>query len=211
MKIKRSGFTLIELLIVVAIIAILAAIAVPNFLEAQTRAKVSRTKNDHRTYATAIEAYHVDTNCYPTNISVTNADFDSPLKRLSTPIAYMTDGWLEDPFGNSQFLGSGGKAHYFYVPLNKCDPVVAFALQLNLISRLALSEPLEWEVVGAGPDRIYEYQICRLTMSVIACLSSGNEDILQGRGLYDPTNGTVSFGDLRRNGKGIQTSYYNLP
>jgi len=59
---KRLGFTLIELLIVVAIIAILAAIAVPNFLEAQTRAKVARVKNDFRTLATAIEAYSVDWN-----------------------------------------------------------------------------------------------------------------------------------------------------
>ena len=61
----RGGFTLIELLIVVAIIAILAAIAVPNFLEAQTRSKVSRVKNDTRALSTAIEAYHVDHNEYP--------------------------------------------------------------------------------------------------------------------------------------------------
>src|SRR5262245_37615612 len=62
---SRSAFTLIELLIVVAIIAILAAIAVPNLLEAQTRAKVSRTKSDLRTVGQAIRAYEGDNNGRP--------------------------------------------------------------------------------------------------------------------------------------------------
>lgn len=61
----KKGFTLIELLIVVAIIAILAAIAVPNFLEAQTRSKVSRVRADHRSLATGIETYYLDNNQYP--------------------------------------------------------------------------------------------------------------------------------------------------
>ena len=62
---KQNAFTLIELLIVVAIIAILAAIAVPNFLEAQTRAKVARVRSDQRTLATALETYNLDNNGYP--------------------------------------------------------------------------------------------------------------------------------------------------
>jgi len=62
---KSRGFTLIELLIVVAIIAILAAIAVPNFLEAQVRSKVSRVMADHRSIATGLEAYYIDNNQYP--------------------------------------------------------------------------------------------------------------------------------------------------
>lgn len=57
---KRQGFTLIELLIVVAIIGILAAIAVPNFLNAQVRAKVSRSYSDMRSTITGIEQLRLD-------------------------------------------------------------------------------------------------------------------------------------------------------
>ena len=65
MRKKESAFTLIELLIVVAIIAILAAVAVPNFMEAQVRAKVTRVKADLRAVKTAIETYRMDHNAYP--------------------------------------------------------------------------------------------------------------------------------------------------
>jgi prepilin-type N-terminal cleavage/methylation domain-containing protein len=63
----RRSFTLLELLFVVAVIAVLAAIGVPNFLEAQTKSKMTRTMSDMATISAAVRAYAAQYDAYPPN------------------------------------------------------------------------------------------------------------------------------------------------
>ncbi len=104
MKNNRKGFTLIELLIVVAIIGIIVAIAIPNLLNAIQRAKQKRTMGDMRSISTAVEAYAVDYNFYPASAASSQPSIcfagTATLGSILTEIAptYMkvipyTDGW----------------------------------------------------------------------------------------------------------------------
>jgi type II secretion system protein G len=87
---RQKGFTLIELLIVVAIIGIIAAIAIPNLLNAIDRGKQKRTMADMRSIGTAVESYAVDNNFYPRNQSTIPTTLISPIYIKTTPA---TDGW----------------------------------------------------------------------------------------------------------------------
>ncbi|RLD97288.1 MAG: hypothetical protein DRI92_05910 [Aquificota bacterium] len=178
---KRKGFTLIELLIVVAIIGILAAIAVPNFLNAQIRAKISRCVSDMKTLETALEMYRMDNNAYPTCNAARVAgsgDYFHPNEirfyRMTTPVAYISSvprdpftseraadwakwGWAYD-YVNNDYEGSnhtGGWGHL-------------------------------WRINSWGPDQVNGWGGQRDGHCI-----NGKPDFL-----YQTSNGLVSKGDI---------------
>ena len=82
---KRKGFMLLELIIVVAIIGILAAVAIPNLVGMTDEAKVAKIQSDLSTIGTAMEVYHVKKGgTYPANLSVLEGD-NGYLKKVSEP------------------------------------------------------------------------------------------------------------------------------
>ncbi|MFB3895560.1 MAG: type II secretion system protein [bacterium] len=177
---SKTGFTLIELLIVVAIIAILAAIAIPNFLAAQTRSKVSYVKSSLATLAVATESYRVDNNVYPPPLT---------LIYLTTPVAYISS-IPEDKFGTKdfrcdiqqaypdrsyfEFVTKAGSAEFQHVWADYYSYNFPFYTGRD---GGYIPASIEWEYKSWGPNGKDDLSFC-----------------------YDPTNGIVSNGDIARFG-----------
>ena len=213
-----KAFTLIELLIVVAIIAILAAIAVPNFLEAQTRSKVSRVKADMRSLSTAMEAYAVDYNKYPvpanaiggfieqprTDNTVSPYETKTPIL-LTTPVAYMSSR-PTDPFVRVRNSPEPPLYHTItrdFVNLKHETSSINWLIYwqiffLETFNGEEMTEALAYWFQSFGPDQDHDANVPH---------APGGPSLgphVHGNGaLYDPTNGTISSGDIHYFGPGI--------
>lgn len=192
-SLKRTGFTLIELLVVVAIIAVLAAIAVPNLMEAQVRSKVSRVKADLRTITGALETYAADHGGYPYPVRYYKESL-STVHELSTPVAYLATTLLLDVFPpTEEDLNPPPPPGYGYAPTYMYDNYAgAFGEEWYRV--FGVSTFTGFGVVSVGPNRIYE----GVTGFPFYVDTDPKREASYVRLLYDPTNGTVSRGDIIR-------------
>lgn len=202
------AFTLIELLIVVAIIAILAAIAVPNFLEAQTRAKVARAAADMRMLAGAIAAYRVDNNQLPPDgddvepIVTDLWDTRFGLRPLTTPVAYATS----IPLAPSRFFNelnppeSQWRVAYEWATTRfvAAGDMTVGGGGAGYLPTLSADYWIAW----GGPDRRLDFPDFRRPDDGNA---PGNgftiPEIAARARYYDASNGSVSPGDVVRWGQ----------
>ncbi|MEW6234044.1 MAG: prepilin-type N-terminal cleavage/methylation domain-containing protein [Candidatus Omnitrophota bacterium] len=212
----KRGFTLIELLIVVAIIGVLAMIAVPNFLNAWTKAKVSRAHNDLRVLAMGLEMYYLDHGDYPYVLDQGGIEWQMPAgfppnhpngpAGLTTPTPYV-QSVLRDPFlygegneanGGNPFLyyercGFGFNITGEFSPIKPVRvPVDANGTLLGTAPDYQESDcskvPTRWVVYSVGPDKNHRVLNPDGSILVRSRFSLWNR--------YDPTNGLLSQGNI---------------
>ncbi|MDX2176982.1 MAG: prepilin-type N-terminal cleavage/methylation domain-containing protein [Candidatus Sumerlaeia bacterium] len=215
---RGFGFSLIELLVVVSIIAILSAIAVPNFLEAQTRSKVSRMLADMRTMATGVEAYAVDAQGYPPRRTFAGGGsvpeigdvywLGEDVRLLTTPVSYLSsipvDVFKKLPLPSTpatpgtNFGPEDNVVDYWaplYSPERTTDPRSSIhALRIN---RLRAGVPVKMEgytLFSLGPDQRFGAP-GRWGNYPTSPLGSSDRGWSVA---YDPSNGTTSAGNIYR-------------
>lgn len=217
--IKRlSGFTLIELLIVVAIIAILAAIAVPNFLEAQVRSKVSRVKSDQRSLATAIEAYYVDNNSYPACDISTSGHFGADKTASGSKITLAGDKIQQTPTFRQRgtTTADGSSLMTLTTPVAYVTSIFADPFADSKPVSFRYSTPqyggAGWVSWSFGPDTDEGDSgptlagdtpltaVSSINYVTDTCYSPSGQtpSAVMINFTYDPTNGTTSSGDVYR-------------
>lgn len=185
----RFGFTLIELLIVVAIIAVLAAIAVPNFIEAQIRAKVATAKSDLRTIATGIESYRVDHGLYPEGT-------DNPLlydEKIADIMGDLAPGYYafrtRDPNGAVAGLNGFFTLTTPVAYINGPVPLDPFATgkghQLPYCYRSAKDFGNGWVLTSVGPDQ-----------DLFAENGQGSQNLTNPYSTANDTNNPKRIGDI---------------
>ncbi|MBI1388876.1 MAG: prepilin-type N-terminal cleavage/methylation domain-containing protein [bacterium] len=169
---RRRAFSLIELLIAAAIIGILTAIAVPNYLQAQMRAKVSQTVESMRLLDQAAAMFRVDN-----NISPDHCDCETQNNWATTPIAYLSSRPI-DPFQRKGGLVAQWPA-YGFPHYHEFDGDRGY---LRVLLGMGYENTPEWSQ-GAGGGWVF-YAI--------------GPDLEWGGKTYSTSNGLYSRGDLHR-------------
>ena len=188
---------MIELLIVIAIIAVITAIAVPNLISANVKAKVKGIKAEMGSIAIALEDYRMDEGDYPVEpgslgygpdvIAKPNIDFDDPTDAIGLGQLVFPDGASDpvylyripgDPFndsGEEEWNGTSGahNNHYSYFTADASGAASS-------------TEAKYWALVSYGPDKDLD----------ITSYSDARDAYDNGTDLYDPDSGITSNGDI---------------
>ncbi|MBN2329456.1 MAG: prepilin-type N-terminal cleavage/methylation domain-containing protein [Candidatus Omnitrophica bacterium] len=193
---NNKGFTLIELLIVVAIIGILAAIAVPNFLNAQMRAKIARVVSDMKAVAMAEEQYRLDRGqyTYDGDCGVGQAEHLSYIP-LTSPVSYIASipedafASANSEFQNRQTIKTGMKPVYEYTSAVSFGPVGTPNCKNTTATYNMLHQySIEYIMTSVGPNGKQDYPWG----------TAGAQGLHDKNAafIYMPSNGLISSGNI---------------